>query len=275
MAKTHKKIIGLITDFGKKGQHYVASMKGVILNINPEVNVVDISHNITPFSIIEASFILNTTYKYYPEGTVFVIVVDPGVGSTREILALHTTNGYYFIGPNNGIFQSILDSNKILECISITNTEYFVKPTSNTFHGRDIMAPIAANLTKGVPLNKFGAFFDKSKIISYPIEFKRISHNELRCIVQFIDEFGNIITNYKPSSNLLKNGDTIKAFFGKSEISGKFVDFFEKVIRNSILFLVGSTGFLEISKNQGNAAVDFDVDVGDSITIKLPEVNKK
>ncbi|MFW9819995.1 MAG: S-adenosyl-l-methionine hydroxide adenosyltransferase family protein [Candidatus Thorarchaeota archaeon] len=273
MAKTHKKIIGLITDFGKKGQHYVASMKGVILSINPEVNVVDISHNITPFSIIEASYILNATYKYYPKGTVFVIVVDPGVGSTREILVVHTVKGYYIVGPNNGIFQGVLESDMITECIEITNEEYFIKPISNTFHGRDIMAPIAANITKGVPLSNFGVNLDKNKIISYPIEFRMISQNEIRCIAQFIDEFGNITTNYRPSSNLLKNGDIIKAILGRTEVSGKFGHFFENVIRNSVLFLIGSTGFLEISKNQGNAAVDFEIEVGDSITIILPEVN--
>ena len=137
------------------------------------------------------------------------------------------------------------------------------------------MAPIAANISKGVPLSDFGVTFDKNRVISYPIEFKMISHNELRCTIQFIDEFGNIITNYKPSSNLLKKGDKIKAILGKLEVSGNFVQFFGKVLRNSVLFLVGSTGFLEISKNQGNAAIDFDVDVGDSITIILPEVNKK
>ena len=88
----NKRIIGLITDFGTKGQHYISSMKGVILNINPEVTIVDISHSITPFSIIEASYIIKTTYKYYPKGTVFIIVVDPGVGSSRAILGIHYSN---------------------------------------------------------------------------------------------------------------------------------------------------------------------------------------
>lgn len=275
MAKLHKRIIGLITDFGTKGQHYVSSMKGVILNINPEVNIVDISHSITPFSIIEASYIINTTYKYYPEGTIFIVVVDPGVGSSREILAIKTVNNYYFICPNNGIFLGAFESNDISECIEIKNKEYFIKPISKTFHGRDIMAPIAANITKGIPLNNFGSNFDLSELISYPFELKKISDNEVRCTIQYIDDFGNIITNLKVNSFSLKDGDSLKLKLDQIEISGKFVEFFEKVIKNSVLFLVGSSGFLEISKNQGNAASDFGVSVGDIIKVILPEVKKK
>ncbi|MHA2287793.1 MAG: SAM hydrolase/SAM-dependent halogenase family protein [Promethearchaeota archaeon] len=273
MARLHKKIIGLITDFGTKGQHYVASMKGIILGINPEVNIVDISHNITPFSIIEASYILKAVYEYYPKGTVFIIVVDPGVGSSREILAVNTASGYNFVGPNNGFFQGVLESDEISECIDISNADYFVKPTSNTFHGRDIMAPIAAHISKGVPLSNFGLKFDRSKIISYPIEFRKISNKEVRCTVQYVDNFGNIVTNFKPTSIPFNDGDTLKATLGPTKVKGIFVSFFEKASKNSIVFLVGSTGFLEISKNQGNAAVDLGVSVGDLITVTLPEVN--
>jgi len=275
MVKLHKRIIGLITDFGTKGQHYISSIKGVILNINPEVIIVDISHNITPFSIIEASYIITTTYKYYPKGTVFIIVVDPGVGSSREILAVKTVDNYYFVGPNNGIFLGVFESNKFSECIEIKNEDYFIKPISKTFHGRDIMAPIAANITKGIPLSNFGVNFNPSKLNSYPIELNKINDKEIRCTIQYIDDFGNIITNIKAGSLSLKDGATLKIKLKQTEISGKFVQFFEEGKKNSILFLIGSSGFLEISKNQGDAAVDFGVCVGDSITVLLPEVNKK
>ena len=223
MAKLHKRIIGLITDFGPKGQHYVASMKGVILNINPEVNVVDISHSIAPFSIIEASYIFNSMYKYYPEGTVFVIVVDPGVGSSREILAIKTTNNYYLVGPNNGIFLSAFNSNDFSECIEIKNEEYFKKPISKTFHGRDVMAPIAAYITKGLPLSNFGVNFDLSKLVSSPTEFIKISDNKIRCIIQYIDNFGNIVTNFRASTSSLEDGSTLKIKLDQTEISGMFV----------------------------------------------------
>lgn len=272
MVKLRKRIIGLITDFGPKGQHYVASMKGVILNINPEVNVVDISHGIEPFSIIEASYIFKSIYKYYPEGTVFIIVVDPGVGSSREILAVKTTDNYYFVAPNNGIFLSSFELNNISECIEITNEEFFNKSISKTFHGRDIMAPVGAHITMGITLRNFGAKFNPSKLSSYPIELNKISDNEIRCTIQYIDNFGNIITNIRASSLSLKEGTPLRVKLEKVEFSGKFVQFFEKVRKGSILFLVGSSGFLEISKNQGNAAVDHGVNVGDIITVILPEV---
>jgi len=104
-----ERIIALVTDFGPKGQHYVAAMKAVIMNINPLVKIIDISHDITPYSKIEASYILKTTYKYFPKGSIFIIVVDPGVGGSRELLALKTKSDYIFIGPNNGIFSNVFD----------------------------------------------------------------------------------------------------------------------------------------------------------------------
>ena len=162
MVAFNQRIICLITDFGLKGQHYVASMKAIILNINPNIRIVDISHEITPYSIIEASYILKTTYRYFPQGTIFIIVVDPGVGSSREILIIKTESNQYFIGPNNGIFSRTFLGN-IIECIEIQNEEFFNKPASNTFHGRDIMAPIGAHIISGIPLNAFGPNFNINK----------------------------------------------------------------------------------------------------------------
>lgn len=275
MELLQRKIIGLITDFGSRGQLYVASMKGVILTINPNVKVIDISHNITPFSIVEASYVIKTTYHYYPEGTVFVIVVDPGVGSSREILAVKTVNNYYFVGPNNGIFLGAFELSEFKECIEITNEDYFIKPVSKTFHGRDVMAPIAAHITKGVPLSNFGVNFDLNKQIYYPIEFIKISNKELRCTIQYIDDFGNITTNIQANSFPLKIGAILTINSKQTEIKGSFVEFFNEGNKDSIILLFGSSGFLEISKNQGNAAYDLGVSVGDTITVMLSEVNNK
>ncbi len=270
MAKLDKKIIGLVTDFGAKGLHYVASMKGVILKINPKVKIIDISHNIAPFSIIEAAYVIKTVYKYYPKETIFIIVVDPGVGSSRAILGIETIDDYYFVSPNNGIFLNVFPTTHISKCIDITNAEYFNKPVSNTFHGRDIMAPVGAYMANGVDLSNFGIEFDLNKIIQYPIEYKRISDKEIRCTIQYIDNFGNITTNIEARSIPLKEGVTLKIKLkNKTEISGKFVNFFEEGTVNTFLFLVGSSGYLEISKNQSNAAVDLNLRVGDVITIVL------
>jgi S-adenosylmethionine hydrolase len=269
MDKLDNQIIGLITDFGARGQHYVASMKGIVLNINPKANIIDIAHNVTPFSIIEAAYIIKSTYLLYPKNTIFIIVVDPGVGSSREIILIRTKSGYFFIGPNNGIFTNVFDSSEISKCIHIKNEQYFNIPVSKTFHGRDIMAPVGAYLSKGVNFDKFGSKFPIVKLIDFPIELKKISDNEIRCTVQYIDEFGNIITNIKGNYVNLKEGAEIAIRTREQKIRGKFVKFFEEVFVNSLLFIVGSSGFLEISKNQGNAAGDLRLKVGDIITIEL------
>ncbi|HUW91170.1 MAG TPA: SAM-dependent chlorinase/fluorinase [Candidatus Nanopelagicaceae bacterium] len=269
MEKLNNQIIGLITDFGARGQHYVASMKGIILNINPKASIIDIAHNITPFSIIEAAYIIKSTYSLYPKNTIFIIVVDPGVGSSREIIIIRTKSGYFFIGPNNGIFTNVFGSSEISKCIHIKNEQYFNTPVSNTFQGRDIMAPIGAYLSKGVDIDKFGSKFPIAKLINFPIELKKISDNEIRCTIQYIDEFGNLITNIKGNSVIFKEDTEIGIRTREQKIRGNFVKFFEEVFVNSLLFIVGSSGFLEISKNQGNAASDLGLKVGDIITVEL------
>ncbi|MEJ2295852.1 MAG: SAM-dependent chlorinase/fluorinase, partial [Candidatus Lokiarchaeota archaeon] len=152
----NNRIIGLITDFGPKGSHYVAAMKAVIISINPEARIIDIHHTISSYSIIETSFIIKSIYKFFPQNSIFVVVVDPGVGSSRKILALKTKSNHFFIGPDNGIFWLAFAENGIKECIQIQNAQFYHQPVSDTFHGRDIMAPVGAYLSKNISLNKFG-----------------------------------------------------------------------------------------------------------------------
>jgi S-adenosylmethionine hydrolase len=276
MADFNQKIICLLTDFGLKGQHYVASMKGVILKINPDIKIMDITHDITPFSIIEASYILNTTYMHFPEETIFIMVIDPGVGSSREILILKTKSNHYFIGPNNGIFGGNIAVN-IEECIEIQNDDFFNKPISNTFHGRDIMAPIAAHLTSGVSLDKFGPSFNLNYLKEIPIIYNiNLEKSVIQCSVQYLDSFGNITTNISIVNNKIQNsgitlieGTEITAEINEKYYKGFFTLNFSNVPVGTILFLVGSTGFLEISINQGNASKKLGCKIGDIITIKL------
>ena len=276
MAKFNQKFICLITDFGLKGQHYVASMKGIILKINPNIKIVDITHNITPFSIIEASYILKLTYMHFPEESIFIIVVDPGVGNSREILAIKTKSNHYFIGPNNGIFSGTFATD-IEECIEIQNDHFFNKPISNTFHGRDIMAPVAAHLISGIPLNKFGPQFDQNLIKKFPFKYNIDLKNKIvQCVIQYIDTFGNITTNIPIAKNKIHNseitlneGKGISVEIGKKNYEGHFTLNFSSVPIGSILFLIGSTGFLEISINQGNASKELGLNTGDLVKIKL------
>ena len=272
-------IIAVITDFGTKGQHYIAAMKAVILNINPRVKIIDISHGISSYSIIEASYILKTTYKHFPKTTVFIIVVDPGVGSTRRIIALKTNSNYFFIGPDNGIFPNAFDVAEISECISIQNEEYFNQPVSSTFHGRDIMAPVGAYITKykSFPFSNLGPKFDFNSLIKIPIIFKLdLENRSIVSSIQYIDSFGNGTTTIPMIGNKIKDSDLtledelkISIFINNNEYDGIFSSHFSSVPKDSILFLVGSTGFLEVSINQGDAAKKLDFKVGDIITIRL------
>jgi len=272
-------IIAVITDFGTKGQHYIAAMKAVILNINPGVKIIDISHGISSYSIIEASYILKTTYKHFPKTTVFIIVVDPGVGSTRRIIALKTNSNYFFIGPDNGIFPNAFDIAEISECISIQNEEYFNQPVSSTFHGRDIMAPVGAYITKikNFPLSNLGPKIDFKSLIKIPIIFKLdLENKSIVSSIQYIDSFGNGTTTIPMIGNKVKDSDLtledelkISIFINNNEYDGIFSSHFSSVPKDSILFLVGSTGFLEVSINQGDAAKKLDFKVGDIITIRL------
>lgn len=268
-------IIAILTDFGPLGGHYVASMKGTILKINPNVKIIDITQNISSYSIIEASYLIKTTYKHFPEHSVFVVVVDPGVGSSREILAFKSDSNYYFIGPNNGVFSTIFSNEKIVECVIVNNDEYFNKPVSNTFHGRDIMAPIGAHITRGVPLSKFGPSFNLDNLTEIDVEYRLIPNERtIHCTVQYIDNFGNITTNIPIKDNLIEGSslslkDTIELESKNQKYRGKFVTHFASESLHSLLFLVGSTGYLEISKNQGNAAKDLLLKVGDIIKIRI------
>ena len=272
-------IIALITDFGTKGQHYVAVMKAVILNINPRVKIIDISHGIASYSIIEASYILKTTYKHFPKTTVFITVVDPGVGSTRRIIALKTKSNYFFIGPDNGIFPNAFNRAEISDCISIQNEKYFNQPISSTFHGRDIMAPVGAYITKhkNFPLSDLGPKFDFNSLIKIPIIIKiDLENRSIMSLIQHIDSFGNGVTTIPMIGNKIEDSDLIiedefkiSIIINNNKYDGIFSSHFSSVHKNSILFLVGSTGFLEVSINQGHAANILDFKLGDIIIIRL------
>jgi len=269
-------IIGLLTDFGVRGSHYVAAMKAVILDINPTINIVDISHTNKPFSIIEASYLLKSVYSDFPKNSAFVVVIDPGVGSKREIVAIKTDNSYYFVGPDNGIFPAAL-IDKIEKCIIVKNDKFFHKPVSQTFHGRDIMSPVAAHICSEVELERFGSAIDPKylKEIKIPLEINR-DKRHIKCSVQYVDNFGNLTTNIKLIDNKIKNTDiifsedhTIQIKRENSAYEGKFVSHFASVSQGSLIFLKGSTGFLEISLNQGNASKNLDISSGDIITLQL------
>ena len=294
-------IIGIITDFGERGHHYVAEMKGVGLQINPDLQIIDVTHSITPFSIIEAAFVLYKTYSTFPKDTIFVCVIDPGVGSNRDIVAIQTTNNFILIGPDNGIF-SYFSSNDLIKFITtITETEFFYKPfsesikmikdhesfnekpesnsdsqfpISSTFHGRDIMMPVAAHLSMGLEIFSIGS--PKESVFVLPDFEPNYSEKDhmLKGMIQFIDAFGNIITNVPVDEfHLLTHNKFSKFRLDFLDISYdvKLVPFFAENPSENILLIEGSSSFLEICQNQRNAATTLNAKVGDVFQIELME----
>jgi S-adenosylmethionine hydrolase len=274
-----ERIIGLVTDFGPRGQHYIAAMKAIIMKTNPNVKILDISHNVAAYSVLEASYILQSTYNYFPERSIFIAVIDPGVGSGREIIALKTKSNFYFIGPNNGIFPNFLTESEISECISIQNKEYFNHPVSATFHGRDIMAPVAAYIAeyKDFPLSDLGSNYNFSNLKRISMIYNISSDKKsITCPIQYIDSFGNGITPIRIVNNKindldisLEHGMKIKLIIKNDKYRGIFTNHFSGAPIDSLLLLVGSTGLLEISINQGNASTKLGFKSGDIITVRI------
>ena len=243
------KTIALLTDFGLV-DNFVGVMKGVILNINPRIKIVDISHQIFSQDITQAAFLLKSSYRYFPRKTIFLVVVDPGVGSKRRPIIIRTKN-YFFVGPDNGCLSLAACADGIEKTAVIENRKYFLKPLSDTFHGRDIFAPAAAYLAEGKALSSFGKTL--SSINRLNIAPVRINKNCLKGEIVYTDRFGNLVTNI--SRDIFKRFTKKKRF--KIKIKDIAVDALAKsyqdVRRGEALAIFGSFGFLEISINQGSA----------------------
>ncbi|UCH51259.1 MAG: SAM-dependent chlorinase/fluorinase [Chloroflexota bacterium] len=273
-------VITLTTDFGT-GDAYVASMKGVILTTNPEAVIVDICHTIEPQNVLQAAFVLSTTYKYFPTGTIHVAVVDPGVGSQRKAIILKTPTDL-FLAPDNGILSYIIDEmdktsatpatqiaatpepRKLgggLEAAAITNQDFWHETVSATFHGRDIFAPVAALISVGMPLNRFGHSLSQVYAFPIPRPYKNDWGNLIGHVLH-IDNFGNLVTNVR--SGDLPTG-RIEITTGKQQIHG-ISQFYAET--KGLAAIMGSSGYLEISLKNGNAAEFLGAKVGDEIKVE-------
>jgi len=187
-------LITLLTDFGDRDS-FVASMKGVILTINPHATLVDLSHHVPPHSVEDAAYLLKSCYRYFPDGTVHVAVVDPGVGSARRTLIAKSEH-YFFLAPDNGLLTPILTDNSELEVREIENADYRLTSPGRTFDGRDLFAPAAAWLTMGAPLAAFGRLIDDCK--TFTISKPKWEAKALVGEIVHVDRFGNLISNLTP-----------------------------------------------------------------------------
>jgi len=259
-------IITLLTDFGTRDP-YVAAMKGTILKICADAKIVDISHEVPRFNIKHAAFLMIQTTQYFPEGTIHVVVVDPGVGTSRRRIMIETKKNF-FIGPDNGVLIPAAEREGISQIIEIRSTKYMLSEVSKTFEGRDVFAPVAAHLASGTPLESFGNLI--KNVVRHPFQSPKISKDGISGEVIHIDVFGNLITNIGKNHLRAKNikfGEEIAVSINDRTHKIPFLRTYGDSSKGEYLATIGSSGFLEISINQGNAAHDLGVEVSAKIFV--------
>ena len=262
-------IITLTTDFGESS-YFAAVIKGVIANINPEVRVIDITHGVNHHDILEGAFILKCAYKYFPRRTVHMAVVDPGVGSERNPI-LVTTDNYYFIGPDNGIFSYIYEEEIVSSVYKITEEHYFLTPVCPTFHGRDLFAPVAAYFTKGVPINYFGEQVESYKRLPLP-QPKMVGENVLQGRIIYIDRFGNLITDIRREhfDDIQFKAPGKKAMVRIANKNlGELQEYYAQAPPGRPAALIGSSNHLEIFVNQGQAGQLLGASKGEAVEVVI------
>jgi S-adenosylmethionine hydrolase len=261
--------ITLTTDFGTH-DHYVASLKGVIYGLNPEVHIVDVTHEVAPQDILEAAFVLRSCYSYFPQRTIHLVVVDPTVGSSRRLLIVATEN-YYFIAPDNGVLTLIYEAEPVSTVVPITAEHFSLPNVSKTFHARDIMAPAAAWLSKGIDILNFGDPVEDYFKLALP-KAKFGGNGVLKGSVIHVDRFGNLITNISrdeyEEARAQAPGSVFKVTVGKQEIDG-LREYYSETPKGSLNALFGSANFLEIAQTQGSAAKTLGLARGAEVSIQL------
>ena len=274
------RLIVLTTDFGDI-DGYVGVLKGVILSINPKAALIDLTHSILPQNLIQCSFVLGTSAHYFPPKSIHVIVVDPGVGTDRDLLLLETPDAT-FIAPDNGVLSAILSKNDSsyqaretgylqvpdnCEAYVLTESEVWLKPVSNTFHGRDILAPVAAQVSLDMPVTQLGRRVDSIFFLSSPVPTRKAEM--IRGQVINIDHFGNLITNI--TKDWLLNSSNLQVQIKDTKILELSTNFASGIGSRSLpglVSLIGSHGYLEIALKNGNAAKVLSVDVGERVLVR-------
>ncbi len=255
--KSTHRLIALLSDFGDR-DHYAGTMKGVILSINPRARIIDISHNVSPQNIVEAGYLLWASYKYFPDGTVFVCVVDPGVGGGRKIICVETAR-HQFIAPDNGLLDFIILQEDILRSYQIVNPPRIgAKKISATFHGRDIFAPLAASLSKGSSASQFGKRYDLKK--PSPL-FYEPENGMTRARILHIDHFGNLITNIPE-----RYFDRHSVKVGAADIT-KHIRSYTEAPQADPCMIVGSNGLIEVVVTEGSASEMLNASLQTPITV--------
>jgi len=263
-------IITLTTDFGTN-DHFIGTMKGVILSIEPDAQIIDICHSVQAFDVLDGALTISQAYSYFPTGTIHMVVVDPGVGTARRPLIV-SSDRHHFVAPDNGVLSLIYQREQRLSARHVTGEHYFLQPVSNTFHARDIFSPVAAYLAKGVDPEKFGEAVTDFVRFSAP-KPKAANENTLRGVVLKVDRFGNLITNITPQDAPMlfgENPGTFKIVVGQREIR-EIKEAYALGAPGEVFGIMGSMGYLEVAANRGSAAQLLGVGKGTDVNIVLGE----
>jgi S-adenosylmethionine hydrolase len=259
-----RRIITLTTDFGST-DHFAGTMKGVILSIQPSAQIVDITHEVQAFEIADGAFTIAQAYSYFPKGTIHVVVVDPGVGSTRRPI-LAEMGGQFFIAPDNGVLSIILAREKP-KVRHITNETYFLHPISRTFHGRDVFAPVAAHLASGIAPARFGKLIDDYIRLNFHRP-TQTGKNAWTGSVLKVDRFGNLITNLHLDDFPNLQIRPFRLLAGRQPITRLGLTFTDSS-PGELFVIVGSSGYLEVATNQGSAARILGCGAGSTVELMI------
>jgi S-adenosylmethionine hydrolase len=257
-------VITLTTDFGT-GDWFVGTMKGVIASLAPRATVVDLTHDLPPGDIRAGAFALAASHRFFPKGTIHVAVVDPGVGSDRKAIAVQTAKGV-FVGPDNGVLSWTLAREKVRAIHALENEAYFLQPVSRTFHGRDVFAPVAAHLSRGLPIQKLGPALKDFVRLAWPEALVR--RDGVEGEVVYIDRFGNAITNLEGSLVTGSARATCEIYARRRRVC-PLRPFYQAVAPQTPVALVGSSGFLEIAINGGSAEKALGVKIGTRVVLRM------
>lgn len=257
-------VIALLTDFGSR-DHYAGTMKAVILGICPDVTLVDISHNIPPHDVLNGALQLAASYKYFPPGTIFLVIVDPSVGSTRRGIAVDTGD-YRLVAPDNGVLTAVLKESPARRAVELTERRYARPTVSRTFEGRDRFAPAAGWLAKGVDLSALGR--SAGSIYQLPIPEPVVTDDSLSGEVLRVDRFGNLVTNIdRKLFDKFVHSNSIEMTAGPHRI-GRIVATYAEAGPDEVCALFGSTDHLEVAVNAGSASDRLELTRGSPVTIR-------
>ncbi|WP_027184401.1 SAM hydrolase/SAM-dependent halogenase family protein [Desulfovibrio inopinatus] len=255
--------ISLLTDFGYDDP-YVGQLKGVLASLAPHARIYDLTHGVRPHNVLQGGFFLCASLMTAPEKTVFLAVVDPGVGSNRRIVAARVKDRF-LLAPDNGLLSMVIDYHKVQELVLVTNMDSHLGygKISATFHGRDVFAPLAAALANGTPLSELGQPVDPKELVHHPLASPALHYTQVAAAVIHVDRFGNVVLNVPENAGYIPI-ELFELLSPKKE-RGRIVQTYADLKEMELGFLAGSQGFMELAYDRNSAAAILNLDIGDTV----------